>query len=465
MTKTVVNAVGKTLSYSGASTAWFSAVGSTSILNGSAGNDSLWGSADVRVVMKGGAGDDIYYLYSADNTAEEGTGQGVDTISTWMSYTLPANIENLDVTGNGRHAFGNAADNIICGGSGAQTLFGGRGNDVLSGGAGADTFLFERGAGSDLITDFRADDTVRLKGYGLTSFEQVMGRLSQKGDNLSLDLGNGEKLVFADTRAEDLKVEQFDLSIDKSHVTRSFFDNFSTLWLRSDKGGIWDAKFPWAPESGGTLHTNGEQQWYVNPTYAPTRSLNPFTVNNGILTIDAAPVPDGAQQAVGGRAYTSGMLTTHSSFVQTYGYFEIRADMPNDRGAWPAFWLLPEDGKWPPELDVVEMRGQEPQTIHTTVHSMETGSHTMKHTATDVPTTDGFHNYGLLWTKDELVWYFDDVEIARAATPSDMHDPMYMVVNLAVGGAGGTPSGDFADGAQMKIDYVRAYSLDSDWAV
>ncbi len=45
-----------------------------------------------------------------------------------------------------------------------------------------------------------------------------------------------------------------------------------------------------------------------------------------------------------------------------------------------------------------------------------------------------------------------------------MHDPMYMVVNLAVGGMAGTPSaGDFSDGSQMMIDYIRAYSL-SDWA-
>ncbi|MDQ0321161.1 beta-glucanase (GH16 family) [Pararhizobium capsulatum DSM 1112] len=465
MSKSVINAIGKVLYYSADSTAWFSAVGSGPILNGSIGNDSMWGSANVQVTMSGGTGDDIYYLYSAKNAADEAVGQGIDTISTWMSYTLPTNFENLQVSGDGRHAFGNAADNIISGGSGAQTLYGGRGNDVLFGGAGADIFLMERGSGSDRIGDFGAEDTLRLKGYGLTSFKDVLARLTQKGNDLSLDLGNGEKLVLAGVQAQDLKAEQFDLSIDKSEMTRSFFDNFSTLWLHSGKTGIWDAKFPWAPESGGTLHTNGELQWYVNPAYEPTRSLNPFSVQNGILTISAERTPQGMEQEVGGRTYTSGMLTTHSSFAQTYGYFEIRADMPNDRGAWPAFWLLPEDGKWPPELDVVEMRGQEPQTIHTTVHSMETGSRTTKETATQVPTTDGFHNYGLLWTEDELVWYFDDVEIARERTPSDMHGPMYMVLNLAVGGTAGTPSSDFDDGAQMKVDYVRAYSLDAEWTM
>ena len=463
MRESVLNALGKPLYYSGASNAWFSAIGSGPTLAGTFGNDSIWGSAGVDVTMAGGAGDDIYHLYSPKNRVFEDVNAGIDTLSTWMSYTLPANVENLFVTGHGRHAFGNAADNIIIGGAGAQTIFGGRGNDVLFGGSGADIFLFERGTGSDLIGDFGADDVVRLKGYGLTSFEQVQSRLSQKGDDLTLDLGHGEKLVLSGVQGEDLRPEQFDLGLDRSQMTLSFFDNFSTLWLQNGTSGTWDARFPWAPDAGGTLHTNGELQWYVNPAHAPTRSLNPFSVQNGILTIRAERTPAEMQDAVGGHGYTSGLLTTHSSFSQTYGYFEIRADMPDDRGAWPAFWLLPEDGGWPPELDVVEMRGQDPQTIHASAHSMETGERSSVSTAVKVPSTEGFHNYGLLWTPDELVWYFDDVAVAHADTPSDMHDPMYMLVNLAVGGTAGPPSDDFDDGAEMKVDYIRAYKLDSDW--
>ncbi len=465
MSSSILNALGKPLYYSGASTAWFSAVGSGPVLNGTAGNDSLWGSSGVTVTMAGGTGDDIYYLYSTRNVASEMAGEGTDTISTWMSYTLPTNFENLEVTGDGRYGFGNSADNIITGGTGSQTLYGGRGNDVLIGGGGADIFLLEKGTGSELIADFGADDTIRLKGYGITSFAQVQSRLTQKGDNLHLDLGGGEKLVLANTTAAELGADQFELAIDKSNMTQSFFDNFNALWLHNGTSGIWEGKFPWAPESGGTLHTNGELQWYVNPAYGPTKSLNPFSVQNGVLTISAGRTPEDMKEAVSGYDYTSGILTTHASFAQTYGYFEVRADMPDDRGAWPAFWLLPEDGTWPPELDVVEMRGQDPNTIHTTVHSMETGARTTESTATSVPSTEGFHNYGLLWTEDELVWTFDGVEIARAETPDDMHDPMYMVLNLAVGGTAGTPSSDFDDGAQMKIDYVRAYSLDEDWSL
>ncbi|MCA1449893.1 family 16 glycosylhydrolase [Ensifer sp. IC3342] len=465
MSRTVLNAVGKTLYYSGNSTAWFSATGSGPTLYGTSGNDSIWGDSSVNVTMIGGKGDDIYYLYSGINRAYEAPGEGVDTINTWMSYTLPDNFENLTVTGNGRFAFGNDGDNIITGGSGSQTIDGDGGNDVLIGAGGADTFVFSKGNGSDLITDFSSNDIVRLNGYGLTSFDQLLDNVAQEGGNLRLSFANGESLVFADTTVDELQASQFQLSLDRSVLTQTFSDDFNTLQLRDGASGIWDAKFWWAPEKGSTLTGNGELQWYINPAYQPTASANPFSINNGVLTITAAPASDAIQAQINGYDYTSGLLTTHSSFAQTYGYFEIRADMPNDQGAWPAFWLLPADGSWPPELDVVEMRGQDPNTVIATVHSNETGSQTSIASAVKVADTSGFHKYGVLWTEDEIVWYFDDVAVAHADTPSDMHEPMYMLVNLAVGGIAGTPADGLVDGAEMKIDYIKAYSLDADWHI
>lgn len=460
MSRTVLNAVGVPLYYSGSSTAWFSATGSGSELHGTNGNDSLWGDSAVDVTMRGGMGDDIYYRYSSINRVYEAADQGVDTVNTWMSSTLRENFENLTVTGDGRYAFGNNADNIITGGTGSQTIDGGEGNDVLTGAGGADTFIMTRGNGSDLLTDFGSDDVVRLDGYGLTSFEQVRSNLTQEGTDLRLSLGTGESLVFTDTTADELRADQFELSLDRSTLTRTFSDDFNSLQLHDGDTGTWEAKYWWAPEKGGTLSGNGELQWYVNPAYQPTASVNPFSVNDGVLTITAEQTPDAIKSEVEDYDYTSGMLTTHPSFAQTYGYFEIRADMPDDAGAWPAFWLLPEDGSWPPELDVVEMTGQDPNTVNVTVHSNETGQQTSETAAVHVGDTDGFHSYGVLWQEDEVVWYFDDVAVAHADTPSDMHDPMYMLVNLAVGGIAGTPTDGLGDGSEMKIDYIRAYSLD-----
>ncbi len=111
------------------------------------------------------------------------------------------------------------------------------------------------------------------------------------------------------------------------------------------------------------------------------------------------------------------------------------------------------------------MHGQDPNTVIATVHSNETGSQTSIASAARVTDTSGFHKYGVLWTEEEIVWYFDDAAIARADTPSDMHDAMYMLVNLAIGGMAGPPTDGLMGGAEMKVDYVKAYSLDADWHI
>ncbi|MFD1985784.1 family 16 glycosylhydrolase [Mesorhizobium newzealandense] len=461
---TVLNAKGVPLPYSGSSTRWYSATNSGPALYGSIYNDSLYGDGSVSVTMYGGKGDDIYYLYSAKNKAVELANEGVDTISTWMSYRLPAHFENLTVTNDKQYAFGNELNNIITGGSGQQTLDGLKGDDVLKGGSGADIFVVAPGNGSDLILDFSAEDTVRVGSYGFTSFEQVHAHMVQSGANVRLDLSGTEFLVFANKTIGQFTASQFDLALDRSHLALTFSDEFNTLNLWNGSSGTWDTNFWWGGANGSSLTGNGELQWYIDTSYAPTKSVNPFSVDDGVLTITAARTPEAIKPYINNYQYTSGLLTTHESFAQTYGYFEIRADMPEKQGAWPAFWLLPEDGSWPPELDAIEMTGQDPNKLLLTSHTNETGTHTTVSSTPFVSDTGGFHTYGVLWTEDELVWYFDNVEVAHAATPADMHEPMYMLVDLAVGGIAGAPADGLATPAEMQIDYIHAYAL-KDWVI
>ncbi|MBZ9742834.1 MULTISPECIES: family 16 glycosylhydrolase [unclassified Mesorhizobium] len=457
-----VNALGVPLPYSGASNHWYSAAGAGPDLYGSTGNDSFYGAGGANVTMHGGTGDDIYYLYGAGNKVAEGAGAGIDTISTWMSYKLPDNVENLIVTNPNNYAFGNTLDNIITAQAGHQTIDGGAGNDVLiDGGGGYDTFVISKGNGSDLIANFAATDTVRLNGYGFTSFDAIHSNMIQAGSNVLLNLGSGEILEFKDTTIDKLQPGQFKLPIDMSTMKLSFSDDFNALNLHNAQGGTWDTNFSWGAPNGSTLTSNGELQWYIDANYAPTSSVHPFSVGNGVLTITAAQAPADIKPLINNYEYTSGIITTHDTFSQTYGYFEMRADLPENTGAWPAFWLLPEDGSWPPELDVVETRGQDPNSLIMTAHSNATGTHTKVTSTVNTMDTAGFHTYGLLWTPDKLVWTYDGVQVAEAATPSDMHKPMYMLADLAVGGFAGAPPDHLATPAEMKIDYIRAYTLDN----
>ena len=79
------------------------------------------------------------------------------------------------------------------------------------------------------------------------------------------------------------------------------------------------------------------------------------------------------REAYMGRPFTSARIKTDGLFEQTYGRFEGRILMPWGPGIWPAFWLLGgncEASPWPQcgEIDIMEYRGQEPTTIHGSVH-------------------------------------------------------------------------------------------------
>ncbi len=129
--------------------------------------------------------------------------------------------------------------------------------------------------------DFSANDTIRLNGYGVTSFDQLVASATQQGDNLWLNFSNGEAVVLAGTTINDLHADQFELSLDRSALSQTFADEFDTLSLRSGGQGNWDAKYWWAPEKGSSLTTNGEAQWLRQPRLCRNVGSEPFSVENG----------------------------------------------------------------------------------------------------------------------------------------------------------------------------------------
>jgi serralysin len=438
-------------------------------LTGSAASEGFWGGQGD--LMIGGGGDDTYYLKSSADRVVEQAGGGTDKIVAWTSVNLNnfANVENVEVNGDKTYGAGNSGDNIIQGGAGSQQLYGGGGQDVLIGGAGADTFIIVKGLGNDVIQDFAPSDgdTVRLTA-GYTSFAQVQSHLSQVGSDVKLDLGGGDGLLFRNLNVSQLTASSFQLQLDTSKLgVETFHDDFNgplSLWdAHSNPTGTWRPDFGYQGSQGAgsyTLASNGEQEIYTSPFFRDHPGdfpVNPFTSNaDGTLSITAAP---STNNELFGHHYTSGMISTAQSFAQTYGYFEMRAELPATAGAWPAFWLLPADGSWPPELDVMETLSGDPNTDYTTQHSAVGGSNVAVGSANFIPTTaGGYHTYGVLWTSSTLTWYVDGVQVFQTATPADMHKPMYMIANLALGGWSGAID-DANLPATMKIDYIHAYGL------
>ncbi|RJF80529.1 hypothetical protein D3874_25710 [Oleomonas cavernae] len=75
-----------------------------------------------------------------------------------VSVSLAANVENLELSGEGTTGTGNGLDNRLAGAAGHQTLAGGDGADTLDGGVGADTMI--GGAGDDTYYVDDAGDLV-----------------------------------------------------------------------------------------------------------------------------------------------------------------------------------------------------------------------------------------------------------------------------------------------------------------
>jgi beta-glucanase (GH16 family) len=240
-----------------------------------------------------------------------------------------------------------------------------------------------------------------------------------------------------------------------STATLTFDDEFSSLNLWNGTSGTWDTEYSFAGASGGSL--NDEQEWYINSNYAPTSSVKPWTVSNGILSLTAAPAPASIQPYISNYQYTSGLITTQHSFSQLYGYFEMRAEVPAGQGFWPTFWLMPTDGSWPPEIDIMEMLGKDPTTLYTTAHTGPTNTSIGKATTVSNMST-AFHTYAVDWESDYITWYVDGQQVFQTATPSDMHKPMYLVANLGIGGSWpGPPNASTPFPAEFRIDYIRAY--------
>lgn len=192
------------------------------------------------------------------------------------------------------------------------------------------------------------------------------------------------------------------------------------------------------------------------------------SVNNGILTLSAE---NKSVDAPNGKTYdyTSGMIstgpTTDSSndtrFSFKYGYIEMRTKVPAGQGLWPAFWTLPTDLNWPPEIDVFEILGNAPDVINMHYHypngTNEGGDDGMTWKGPNF--SSDWHTYAVDWEPDAITWYVDGVERRTYTDTSNITSKtMYLIANLAVGGDWpGSPDTSTPFPAQFQIDYIRVW--------
>jgi beta-glucanase (GH16 family) len=204
--------------------------------------------------------------------------------------------------------------------------------------------------------------------------------------------------------------------------------DYNLVW--SDEFGGFDAG-RWSKTDGAVNINNEKEAYKADHVYNGTfdgQSVLIFRADDG----DYA-----------GKSYTSGeVMSTSAGWVSAGRRVEFRAWLPGGIGVWPALWLVntPCDGKngcganWPPEIDVVELRGHEPtNAVQTHWWGIYPGQGALTTNFNDGRNyTNGWHDFAVDWQSDMIRFYVDH-KLTSTRTASITPGTMKIVMNVAVG--------------------------------
>ena len=239
--------------------------------------------------------------------------------------------------------------------------------------------------------------------------------------------------------------------------TLVFQDEFNTPRTADGKGTLPDTN-NWWYETADPGWVNNELQRYVA----------------GVIGTDTtAVVSDGTLKIIAkkrGSEVVSARLNTNGGW--TYGYFEARLKLPQGKGTWPAFWMMPKNfTAWPDdgEIDIMEEVGCDPNQVSSSIHckayyhsigTQKTASRYLEGAESE------FHVYALEWTEDFIRSYVDGKQLFEFKNDKagnkdtwPFYTPFGLKLNLAWGGDWGGYKGvdESALPCTFEIDYVRVF--------
>jgi beta-glucanase (GH16 family) len=261
-------------------------------------------------------------------------------------------------------------------------------------------------------------------------------------------------LLLAITLWGGCKPDDFQ-KLDKRNWVLTWSDEFNGLAEELPDTSKWN--FNVGTGSGGW--GNQELQYYTD------RSKNASMDGEGNLVITAY------RESYAGSPFTSARINTQGLFEQKYGRFEARLKTPHGPGLWPAFWMLGSTittESWPQcgEIDIMELRGQQPNIINGTLHGPGysggnpiSQSYAMPNSRFDTE----YHLFAVEWDEEKIDFFVDDYlyqRIERDDVSGEWvyDNPFFIILNVAVGGNYvGFPTEQTPFPQKMIIDYVRVY--------
>ncbi len=193
-----------------------------------------------------------------------------------------------------------------------------------------------------------------------------------------------------------------------------------------------------------------------------------FDVEKGHLVLRGV-VNDGRVPGDNRVPYLTGGLYTKDKMTIKHGKVEVKAKLHGAKGAWPAIWMLPNEGRWPDggEIDIMERLNSD-SIAYQTVHSHYTFTlkqgHNPKQGATGPIDPDGWNVYAVEILPDSLVLSINGhhtLTYPRIQTDKPgqfpFGTPFYLLIDMQIEGSwvGKADPKDYP--VEMWIDWVKMY--------
>jgi beta-glucanase (GH16 family) len=186
---------------------------------------------------------------------------------------------------------------------------------------------------------------------------------------------------------------------------------------------VWDTCYPFMTNYKGGCTNFGnhqEAEWYL-----PSQ----VKVSGGVVHLVAQRERTVGRTSTGKRKVydcRSGMITSYPGFKFEYGFVQVVANISHGNGLWPALWLAAANGKFPPEIDMVESWGVHVETA-SFFHPV-TGKTSRARYSPGL--TRGWQTYSLSWTSSTLK-YWVGKKLVMTITKDVPQQAMYFVADLA----------------------------------
>ncbi len=237
-------------------------------------------------------------------------------------------------------------------------------------------------------------------------------------------------------------------------------------WLY--RTSFWGKPFPAFCDEGVTL--DGKSNAVFTPVKMEDGRICSAQLQTGSNSFDIPkPVYEEKENSCGDNNFWPLGTLPKPTFMHRYGYYEIRCKLQKTNGWWSAFWLQSPsigtsyDPEWSGvEVDIMEYFGNDKLTSGNFYGGYGVDLKKDARVRYDYKKDDEFHRFGLLWTKDEYVFYFDGKETARTSKPVSQIPQFILLTTEVKGYRNGdgqrhNEDGEKSLGDSFVVDYVRVF--------